>query len=736
MKVNNHSCFICKHPMCEVCQVCEAPDCKAKGKMILNLSEAYKFGMADVRTQKLRGYLELAKKTHGDTGIQVPRPFHAVQSVEDLPSTESAYPTFARPCPKTPWHGFVESRIVKTRDEAAALFEEAQKYDSEAELLLCKPIEADYNLVVTPSSVTIGPGNDGATAGRDVITIPLVGSAFGGNWGDPETLLKSGVDITKEDPYFEVVTHGQYAYVTQLRAGVKAPRSQDYIPSRFTVQHVVPAEGDLIAFRDAAAAFPDGTVVNHHGGSLTSHYGVHCLINNLPVVTSFVPEVGQTLEKTGDELPAHDPYQVMKGIAAGTGMPLLSSNDLCDRLRHMLMVLHNSAALGERHSFHIGFAAVTMFHAGMAAAHGEARHHIPEMKYTGRHIVHLQSFKQYFLHRLKLGETQWSFMNEQWSSSYGGKAWAQCTNAIILLDREMRKLMHEPTEDAVKQLVNRLNFAVNQAHNGGWWLDKFISKADFDAASEQSVTAIIRGMMVVPKLMSWKKQNPEEIAAETEKWKQLYEIPIVSRPGNMTGKRLVPLEIRDGVVIDPSAETKEAEPATVPDDSDSESDAGDMENGCDCDMCKPHSPVKLAEDDDDSAEKPSKVGKYYKGTLQKVIKAHARWEGGTQIHIQYHDGKHYDSIDVYIPNEILTKVAQLWSGIPSSDLEQSYSSNAGGYKDCDIIYSGVTYLLCPEGDIGIALAVAPKYAKVFINKLPVEQPVLVATGNTTEDIPF
>lgn len=84
-------------------------------------------------------------------------------------------PIIARPCPVTPRHGFVESRIISTVGELRAILAETYQADPRGEILLMVFLaNTQVSSVVTNQSVTVGTQHDGATAGRDGVAVPCV----------------------------------------------------------------------------------------------------------------------------------------------------------------------------------------------------------------------------------------------------------------------------------------------------------------------------------------------------------------------------------------------------------------------------------------------------------------------------------------------------------------------------------------------------------------------------------
>lgn len=81
----------------------------------------------------------------------------------------------ARPCPVTPRHGFVESRIVKTVKDLRTVCEETTLADPRGEVLLMPFVEnRDYSAVLTDQGLSIGTGHNGATTGKDAVLVPCI----------------------------------------------------------------------------------------------------------------------------------------------------------------------------------------------------------------------------------------------------------------------------------------------------------------------------------------------------------------------------------------------------------------------------------------------------------------------------------------------------------------------------------------------------------------------------------
>ena len=593
------SCIICKTQFCDTCGLCHTDGCSMYSKAVSSKAQMVALGLVDARTQKARGYTVIARE------LNVPKPFWVISESNEIETavrglTIPATGLFVRPCPVRPRHGFVESRLVNASltpsntdgiiAELHGVLEEAKKADPDAELLLVPCVNATHNLILTPSRMAIGKGNDGATAGHQSTVFPLTGTAFPDL---PASVIKQAAVAESEDPYVEVVIRDGYqnlytgyanptavVYFTQLRAGVKIPAAVDldFIPSEFTVDKVIEASGDLLEWeRQVKEEIKPGTAVFHLGGTLISHYGVHCIFHNIPILTTRKPVIGETLVPTKrPDLPTPEAVIYGLGLAASDKYIGLLLNNFhgvsvdgswpasmyCNEAVALLLVAaHNAAALAGDHGKWLGIATVLMMRLGMAASHGEARHKKVDGLDTASHsraLVYKKALNDFFNARMTVGCAQWRFKNLSWSASYGGLAWASCTAAIIRLDQSARTLIKEPNDANVAALVTALHNAINQAHNGGWWLNKFVSgKTIFDEAAVQRMAALCAA---APAILEVANLQPDmsEVRLTFERW--------AGEPDIAIEKGIVPPKkeiVFDPVVQPTSFPATPAEPAIV-----------------------------------------------------------------------------------------------------------------------------------------------------------------------------
>lgn len=678
-------CFACKHPVCEVHGECEENGCILIGKCITSKQGMLDIGLVQARTQKVKGFIQLYHKF----GLRMPIPYSIVMEDDDIQYAKEI-DAYIRPCPVRPRHGFVESnRMVSTQDNIRKVWEACKAADSEGELIICKAIDAKYNAIITPSMLAVGPGNAGATGGKDSVSIPLMG-VLPPEIKDTTKLFAVGVDINIHDPYLELVRdNNETWFYTQLRAGAKVPKAPDYVPELIRVDRTLEASGDLMEWEKQVGTITQGTVVYHIGGTLISHYGVHCLTNHIPIFTTRVPTVGEVLEPIG-EVVQHEPQQMIRGLALGAMVPMDQQKigikfTAAELLPLMMTILHNSPAMGNGWGVWVGFAASIMIRCGMAASHGEARHADPSIKrkFT-RNTIYSAAFQDFFGSRETLGKAQSSFLYYKWGGgAYGGKKWASCTESIILLDRAARDLMRRPSEVHRVGVVNALNRAVNEAHNGGWWLNKFITEDRFSQASEQSLMALEKVAEVLVPVNKYFNSIPAEAWKSVAfKWANAGEI-VVPIPG------VIKSIDQDGDIDD-----DEPDEPTNPYMDEYDKSLGYDPNCCnDCWdkyhynnlKAKQDSPVKVLPVPEKQTTTTTTIstGKAKKipfSSSMIISEAHVRleWSGSHyNAHIQCKDGNYYASFDVNIDKEISIKAMPKLSGCAVDEI--SYSSGSKGY---------------------------------------------------------
>lgn len=480
-------------------------------------------------TQKGKGVVALQNE-----GMSTPHLWGFFKTPDQLDHPGLVFPCFARPCPKRPRHGFVDSRKVNSREEAIAVLSETLAADPEGELMLMSNIPAPkWNVVWTPTLLTIGEGNDGATAGRDVVSIPLV------RHQSLQPLLLSQAGIGQdEDPYIEIVrADSGITYYTQIRAGVKMGMiSKNYIPSTVTVKKILHTREDgkdfsLLEWEKLiqSHASDEGVVVYHPGGSFSDHYTVHARTFGIPVILETNPDlsIGQVLEKESEEI-IPDPQAVLRGLVAAEKLPLGKGTSRSDGVALLLTCLYNASVMGGEYAKWIGVGVGLMIRFGMAALAGEARHFRPDgRQMVDRDIIYHKNFPfSYSRHHARVNRLTNILRYGFAGGGVGGEKWAKCGASLYPLFNCIRELSREPKVKTVQKMIRALNVSVDQAHNNGWWLNKFSGKELYIDIQAGNIAATIQGAgraLEVDRLyQSLKKSQIDQQVSKWAGWDEIH----------------------------------------------------------------------------------------------------------------------------------------------------------------------------------------------------------------------
>ena len=184
--------------------------------------------MAQPKTQKARGVLANMVQRDHSPRPQLIQDIAAYTSEQFMDLRNDAYgrKLFARPCPTTPRHGFVDSRQVRTYSELVQVWEETMLADPKGEVILMPFVAAKWSAVVTEMSMAIGPAHDGATAGHKSRILALAGLSI--DWAKDYVL-------EGEVPYIETVsTVSEDGYLinklVQVRSGPPTKPPGDWVP--------------------------------------------------------------------------------------------------------------------------------------------------------------------------------------------------------------------------------------------------------------------------------------------------------------------------------------------------------------------------------------------------------------------------------------------------------------------------------------------------------------------------
>lgn len=459
------------------------------------------------RTQKAQGIIRLSENP-----IEPFRTLRFLLVLDEADIPDDGYPFFARPCPVRPRHGFVESRICTSKEEVLALFQEVKEADPEGELVLMPPIYAGANWIVTPFAMTLGPGNDGATAGKGAIVFPfsLQGIPI---WED---LLGEG-----EVPYIEAVQRAtdKALFAVQYRSGPPTGASPDYIPREVRVERVFVIRDDNIALLDwenLVKTFPEGTVVYHPGGALSSHYGVHCVANGVPYLVSRKPQVGETLHPASEGWSKEDLLYLAEQIRKAELRPSPMNG-----VAQALAILHG-----------VGFALSTkpqgaflevLAGAMVALARYTAGASVAELRYARSHreggvpcnvwealrealdldIEEVNRDEVYegalawdlaAVHTA-LAHAAHTFALFGWERGYGGRKWASATKAARIYAERLLRFAKRPTRRGLASLVKAANHLLHANHNNGWYLNKWPwrGEGDLDTVAHNPAKLLLSG---------------------------------------------------------------------------------------------------------------------------------------------------------------------------------------------------------------------------------------------------
>ncbi len=411
---------------------------------------------------------------------------------------------FARPCPTAPRHGFVESRVVHSGEELYQVVQETLTADPQGEIILMTPISAHSSAILSPGRLTIGAGNDGATAGHASLMLPYVTKE--------ETIFSAGLLEAAEihnAAYIEVVydaMDNRSPRLVQLRDGVQLPESPDYVPRTTKVKRVLKAQGDLLEWESTikGCAGEDGLVVAHAGADLASHYAVHAIAAGIPVVCSRAVKVGDTVKASG-KVPHPSIKRIRAGVAhawAELGNP--KRGTVQDRLKWAALALvcgaRNAGVWAGRADYALGCAVGAGLRAALAACLAEARYAKnpydsgDEDEESESKPSRSECWEEGLLPH---SGREWAELislfgdPSRWNGhGFGGKAWKGIAMAAAKL--EMAISAGKPSE-----VVQALNVLCDVCHNNGWAFNKFGDTAWLSWTPEELV------LMAAPAFWEW-----------------------------------------------------------------------------------------------------------------------------------------------------------------------------------------------------------------------------------------
>lgn len=471
-------------------------------------------------------YFERYKaKTHKGMSLQnSPAPFllcnnsHAIFTAKEIMDDdgylEGQYPfgtchtLFARPCPKTPRHGFVDSRIISSWEELVRVAAESLAADEDAEVALAESLDAQFNGILTPTSLSIGAGNDGATSGHDSFTVHFKNAIdakefhikkFDKDVGYQRCAApywhyqRCAAPYITDSPYVELIykRDSKDCLVVQLRNGPKVSASIDFIPENTEVTKVIRAEGDLLQWEAMTANCQKGTVCYHPGGSQASHYSVHCVNNGIPVIISYEPRVGDFLAKIDgcEKTPDIVWSELKRGFARACRANVTTST----AARIMLATLQ---VFKNPSSYLLGIGMGFAYRLSLTACSGEMRHQAPRRTKgkVSRNKIFVKAWKCTDVRRRLFNKYLDAFQEKElWETAFGGEAWANIAALAIALYSEIKAENQTET-------LSTFNRLINAQHNTSWAFNKFIFLHVYDAYSKGCAADVVSNYHVVEAL--------------------------------------------------------------------------------------------------------------------------------------------------------------------------------------------------------------------------------------------
>lgn len=410
---------------------------------------------------------------------------------------------FFRPCPMRPRHGFVDSRVCRTEDDVRALVAETLAADPEGEIVVQPLVDAQWSAIVTSTAVSVGPGNDGATAGNKSTVYPLALPQL-------SDIERNDLDISDgEDVYAEFVrSRDGRSHLVQLRGGLmqENPCIKAYVPRTITVGQVLDAGGDGLEWERLMLLHQESSTVVawHPGGTTLSHYAIHALFNKVAILFGGErPKVGDVIEPV-DIAAMMEPYDTRRvrlgAIKALASAPqvLTTPDGMADGLAFAAAGLHSAMTLRtEAAAEMLGGAAATLMLLASAACCGELRHKKGARRShnlsSSRHQVFHDVFRDYYNSRAVLRAAVRSFASARWGAGYGGRAWALC--AAMAIDLEGALLDLVSGAENVERVIKLSHRLLNAVHNGGALLNKFGSETILNRAASGSRRVVAHAAM-------------------------------------------------------------------------------------------------------------------------------------------------------------------------------------------------------------------------------------------------
>ena len=460
---------------------------------------------------------------------------------------EMKFPVFARPCPVTPRHGFVDSRLVHNARELLEIATETFNADPDGELLVTPFIPADDSAVLTPTTLSVGAGHEGATSGKSTTVYgPGPSNQLLGQIRKWATILDTDV------PYVEYVGITDLLPV-QVRGGPEQVSCVDYVPEDVEVKVVLVAkeDTDLMQWEKDIANAKKGTIVYADGLSLASHFCVHAVVHKVPVLTSYRPCIADLVKAT--DVPTWEAADWRRLARYFTEADRVSAGHMDWRSMARLSVvgLHcagTPAPATDAQLRMLAYGAVGALKCVGAACLGEARHMDSnsntrlspassdrlqkgaERVMSRARVTHTlptaSGRDAYYARGAKASLESWIgiltalgpvYRHRKWSSSYGGPAWGYINAGAKALAINISKFRKAPSAYRWALLVTSWNQMIHREHNGkAPALSKFcVGKADMDEIARWPLVGLVKDMS--PGTRAVVMKGPDALAVENGK---------------------------------------------------------------------------------------------------------------------------------------------------------------------------------------------------------------------------
>lgn len=473
------------------------------------------------RTQKVRGLVEILR---AEESAQLTFSFRT-----DLIKNTRVYPydtnfkgvgetVFFRPCPVRPRHGFVNSQCLQQASDSRGIIAKARCLDPHSEFLIMPYANGKYSALFTQDMVSFGLGMSACTSGGgNTVALPV-----------PTTQYFTGNTLKNADvtyPYIETVEHDKQLNIVQLRDGPAISGRNHYIPQEVTVEHIfeINPETDLLQFEfDMKSADPATTVVYAPNIPITSHYGAHAVANGIAFITKWDMVQNKKLSPNIDlnSAPNYNDYHKLRmeimvtmerniGETYNIPPPHVSEfQEICASIAASSIVTGHGAPIWDPTTDSIrrllagGLVSFIALYA--AALYGELRHFGKYAKgkkpYTKCKLSDINDRSSVYYSALhtpaekliqQLPTIEIDFMHKGWCGSYGGRNWASATHSLHVLYADLKHFCVSPSRETWMQVVTQWHTCINEQHNGGAILTKYVSPDFFELAAGN----IVGGML-------------------------------------------------------------------------------------------------------------------------------------------------------------------------------------------------------------------------------------------------